>query len=554
MSIRAHHRARKGGALLLTSAIALPLVILLASWIQPATAVWQHLLATVLADYVWNSLALAVGVGLLSLLIGGSCAWCVANYDFPLRSVLRWLLLLPLAMPGYIIAYTYTGILDFSGPVQTAIRDWTGWRYGQYWFPDIQTLAGAVVMLALVLFPYVYLLALTAFQSQSPNLAYAAQSMGVSPLNHLRKIALPLAKPALLAGMALTMMEAFADYGTVQYFGIPTFTTGIYRVWFGMNSQAAAAQLSSALCLLVLLLLVLEEYARRKQRFYGAGITPATQRPLSPVSGGKGMAITCCLAIPCLVGFLIPVTQLLLWSWQTRQRMLNEDFVQLLLNSFGLAAVSALVIAATTLLLLYALRAERLQSQRKISSVLLQISSKLAGLGYAIPGTVIAIGVMLPFAWLDRHLNQLSAAWFGFEPGLLFSGTLAVLLFAYLVRFTTVAKHNLQAGLERIVPSMDEAATGMGLTATQILRRIHLPLLKGSVLSALLLVFVDVMKELPATLILRPFNFNTLAVKTFELASDERLADAALPAISIVAIGLLPVVVLARKIDTHRES
>lgn len=541
---------RKWSAILFASIVALPLLILFASWLQPATEVWQHLIATVLSDYVWNSIVLAVGVGSLSLLIGGTCAWCVAKYDFPLRTILRWLLLLPLAMPAYIIAYTYTGILDFAGPVQSSIRDWTGLRYGQYWFPDIQSLPGAVVMLALVLFPYVYLLALTAFQSQSPNLAYAAKSMGLNHSTYIRKVALPLARPALLAGMALTMMEAFADYGTVQYFGIPTFTTGIYRVWFGMNSQAAAAQLSSALCLFVLLLLVFEEYSRRKQRFFEASAGQqhiALHRPTK----FKALTLTLLVALPCIAGFIIPVVQLLSWSLQTWQHMFDDDFVQLLINSFGLALLSAVVIVLAALFLVYAMRSNKAMSNGAISTSMLGISGKIAGLGYAIPGTVIAIGVMLPFAWLDKRVNEVLASWFEYEPGLIFSGTLFVVLFAYLVRFMTVAKHNVEAGMQRIKPSMDEAAQGMGLTARQILQRIHVPLLKSSVLSALLLVFVDVMKELPATLILRPFNFNTLAVKTFELASDERLADAALPAISIVIIGLLPIVLLARKIDAQ---
>lgn len=531
------------GIVALASFITLPLLVLFGSWAQPDWSIWAHLLDTVLADYVINSIILAAGVGVGTFLLGTSCAWFVVRYRFPFRNIIQWALLLPLAIPGYIIAYTYTGILDFSGPVQTLIRDLSGLRYGQYWFPELQSLSGAIVMLALVLFPYVYLMAMTAFKAQSSSLYYAAKSMGLNKRQYFLRIALPMARPALLTGAALTMMEAFADYGTVQYFGVPTFTTGIFRVWFGMNSPLTAAQLSSCLCLFVLGLLLLEQYSRRKQRFYQLGQKSTRLEPQT-VSGGKGILMSLLVATPFLLGFLIPVLQLIQWSWLTWSYMLNADFLQLLKNSFVLAAVAALVVVFCALFVSYG---KRLNPSRWMTT-----STQLAGMGYAIPGTVVAIGVMLPFAWVDKRLNDWLLVAFNSEPGLIFSGTMFVLIFAYTVRFLTVAKHSIDAGLERIKPSMDEAARNMGNSPGQVLKRVHVPLLGSSVLSALLLVFVDVMKELPATLILRPFNFNTLAVRTYELASDERLADAALPAMSIVIMGLVPVILLAWGIDKQK--
>lgn len=531
--------------LLLAILITLPLLVLLGSWTQPDWHIWSHLIDTVLADYVVNSLILAAGVGLGALLLGTSCAWFIVRYQFPLRNVLQWALLLPMAIPGYIIAYTYTGILDFSGPVQSWIRETFELRYGQYWFPDIQSLPGAITMLALVLFPYVYLLALGAFKAQSSSLYFAARSLGLNNRQYVWRIALPMARPALLTGAALTMMEAFADYGTVQYFGISTFTTGIFRVWFGMNSPLAAAQLSSCLCLFVLALLVLEQFSRRKQRYYQLGQKSTELAPVN-LPHAQGLMVSVLVALPFILGFVIPVWQLLAWSFQTWEHMFNADFIKLLWNSFKLAFIAAGVVVLCALVLGYG---KRLNQRMSIT-----VATQLSGLGYALPGTVIAIGVMIPFAWADKSINQWLMASFDMRPGLIFSGTLFALIFAYLVRFLTVAKHSIDAGLQRIKPSMDEAARNLGLSPGRVLQRVHIPLLSSSVLSALLLVFVDVMKELPATLILRPFNFNTLAVKAYELASDERLADAALPAISIVGIGLIPVILLAYGIDKQKVN
>lgn len=525
--------------------LALPVIMVLASVFSPQLEVWRHLQQTVLADYVINSLVLAFGTGAGALLIGTTTAWLVSQYQFFGRRYIEWMLLLPLAVPAYIIAYTYTGMLDFAGPVQRYLREIFNWSYGDYWFPEIRSLTGAVLMLSLVLYPYVYMLARNAFSEQSVSLLEASRTLGLTPRRHFWQVALPLARPAILTGVALAMMEAFADYGTVQYFGIPTFTTGIFRTWFGMGNAIAAAQLAALLTSFVLLLLLLEKWSRRKVRYYHQG-----QKHSAPARRKVGTTtqfwlLGICL-LPITFGFILPAWQLLSWALSNWQRTLDAVFWQLVWNSFSLAAIAALVSVLLALLFAYARRLKR--------DPVVRAPVQLAALGYAIPGTVIAIGVMIPLAWFDQQVDLLAEHWFGVRTGLLLSGTVMALILAYSVRFLAVSLHGIEAGLERIKPNMDHAARSLGYRPLQVLRKVHVPLLRGSVLTALLLVFVDVLKELPATLILRPFNFNTLAVRAHELASDERLADAALPALAIVLVGLLPVIILARSTERRMRG
>lgn len=533
------------GLLLLALVLFLPVVTIYLSWLEPQTDAWQHLADTVLSDYVINTLILAFGVGGLSLLIGTSCAWLIVFYRFPGHGYLQWLLLLPLAMPAYIIAYTYTGMLDFAGPVQSQLREWFDWRYGDYWFPEVRSLPGAIVMMALVLYPYVYLMARTAFASQSQSLHDVCRTLGLSRIQGMLSVSLPMARPAIFAGTALAMMEAFADYGTVQYFGVATFTTGIFRTWFGMGNALAAAQLSAALCSLVLVLLLFEQWSRRKQRYYQSGDVTGANSPIV-LKPWLQWGVTLCVSLPFVLGFALPAGQLLVWAWDNLEQGMDPQFMTLLWNSFYLAFLAALIIVAVALLLAY--------GKRLWPSPALKGMVRGASLGYALPGTVIAIGVMLPLGWLDRSINDLSESWFGSGPGLLFSGTLVALIFAYTVRFMTVALNGIDNGLQQIKPHMDDAAATLGAGKWRLLFGVHLPILRSSVLMALLLVFVDVLKELPATLILRPFNFNTLAVRAYELAADERLTDAALPALSIVLTGLIPVILLSRMINQPRKS
>jgi iron(III) transport system permease protein len=535
----------RGGVIGVALLLALPVLVVLGYALVPSQEVWRHLAETVLADYVTNSLLLMVGVAIGTLVGGVGTAWLTSMCQFPGRGVFEWALLLPMAMPAYIIAYTYTGMLDFAGPVQTAIRDWTGWGYGDYWFPEIRSLEGAAVMLALVLYPYVYLLTRAAFLSQSLCVLDVSRTLGNGPWRTFFTVALPLARPAIVAGLSLALMETLADYGTVQYFGVATFTTGIFRTWFGLDDAAAAAQLSAMLLGFVFVLIAVERFSRREARYHHTSQRhQAIQR--HRLRGWHAAAAMAFCLLPLALGFLLPAGQLAVWAFTVAETRLDADFLRLIANSLKLAALAALLALVLALLLGYG---RRLQPTRAVSAAV-----RLAGLGYAVPGTVIAVGVIIPFAWIDNSVDAWMRAQFGVSTGLILSGTLIALLFAYLVRFLAVALQTVEAGLGQIRPSMDEAGRSLGYRPGQVLARVHIPMLRGTLLTAVLLVFVDVLKELPATLILRPFNFNTLAVRAYELASDERLADTAPAALTIVLAGLVPVILLSRSITRSRHA
>lgn len=534
--------AWKTGMILITALLALPLAVIVASVFWPDKSTWSHLADTVLADYVINSALLAVGVGVGTFFLGTGAAWLLSVCEFPGRRVFEWALLLPLAMPAYIIAYTYTGLLDVAGPVQSGLRAVTGWSVGDYPFPEVRSLGGAIVMLTLVLYPYVYMLSRAAFLEQSASALNVARSLGLNPWQMFRRVALPLARPSIVAGLSLAIMETLADYGTVQYFGIPTLTTGIFRTWFGLDDTIAAAQLSALLLTFIFTVIIIERLSRRQARYHHHGHWQA--RPSFRLRGGAAVLAFIACTLPLALGFLVPSLQLLAWSIEVTPNSDMGDFVVLVGRSLGLAGLTAVLALLLALFLAYG---HRLMPGRLTSSL-----SRIAGMGYALPGTVIAVGVIIPFAAFDNTLDAFLRERFGVSSGLLLSGTLAALVFAYLVRFLAVSLNTVEAGLGRIRPSMDEAAQSMGSTASRTLWRVHIPLIRGSLLTAALLVFVDVLKELPATLVLRPFDFNTLAVRAFELASDERLRDAALPALAIVAAGLIPVILVSRSITRAR--
>jgi iron(III) transport system permease protein len=511
----------------------------------PTSGVWAHLAETVLADYVSTSLLLMIGVAVGTLTIGVTCAWLASMCQFPGRGLFEWALLLPMALPAYIIAYTYTGLLDYSGPVQGALRAVTGWGYRDYWFPEIRSLGGAIVMMSLVLFPYVYLMTRAAFLNQSLCVLDVSRTLGNGPWRTFATVALPLARPSIVAGLSLALMETLADYGTVQYFGLSTFTTGIFRTWYGMDNAAAASQLATMLLLFVFILVMVETGSRRRARFHH---TSQRHQDLQRIAlkGVKAWAATgVCLAAVSF-GFLLPAGQLAWWSIAVAQAPFDAAFAGLLTNSIVLAGVAAVLSVGLALLLGYGRRLHR--------TPLLLTAVRTASMGYAIPGTVIAIGVMIPFAWIDTIIDTFMRQSFGISSGLLLSGTLAALIFAYLVRFLAVSLQAVNAGLDRIKPSLDEAGRSLGYRPLQVVRLIHIPLLRGSLLTAVLLVFVDVLKELPATLILRPFNFNTLAVRAHEMASDERLADAGPASLAIVVAGIVPVILLSRSITRSRRT
>ncbi|KZN14967.1 ABC transporter permease [Marinomonas sp. TW1] len=533
-----------GAAVFIAALLSLPILVVLVNVVIGDGQVWQHLYQTVLVEYVHNSLLLMVGVGIGVLCVGVPAAWLTSMCNFPGRQFLAWALLLPMAFPAYIIAYTYTGILDFAGPVQTFIRELTGWRYGDYWFFEIRSLGGAMTMLILVLYPYVYLMTRAAFLEQSANTLEVARTLGYSNPQAFRKLALPLARPAIVTGLTLALMETLADYGTVQYFSVNTFTTGILRTFYGFGDVAAASQLAGVLLLFVTVLIVLERYSRHRIRYHNSGIKKASSRRIQLGRWQGVCALLFCL-LPIMLGFLVPAIVLAYWA-MFKAEFVADRFLQLAWNSFYLAALAALILVSFALVLSYA---GRLYKHKVVSA-----SVGLSGLGYALPGTIIAIGTLVPLAWLDHQIINLVQQYTGQKIGLLLSGTLFALLFAYTVRFMAVSLGAVQNGLGKIKPSMDMSARTLGMNSWKVLTRIHLPLLKGSILTAILIVFVDVLKELPATLVLRPFNFNTLAVRAFELASDERLVDAAPASLMIVLVSLVPVILLSRSISSDVAS
>lgn len=530
----------KTNILLIALVLSLPILTVFSFLLHPAGEVWEHLVATVLRDYVTNSFILGFGVTVGTLAIGVPAAWLTSVCEFPGRRTFVWALLLPLALPAYIIAYTYTGMFDYAGPVQTGLRELFGWSQGTYWFPEVRSRSGAVAMLSLVLYPYVYLLARAAFIEQSSSLLDASRTLGYTPWRGFLRISLPIARPAIIAGVSLALMETLADYGTVQYFGVATFTTGIFRIWFGLGDSAAAAQLSALLMGFVFVLVIVERWSRHSARYHQIG---SQNRPMQPfqLNGRRaGLAFLACL-IPVFFGFLLPVSQLLLWAARTADEMVGREFVRLALNSIGLATVTALLALIFALFMGYGKRLRPTAAPK--------FAVRVAGMGYAVPGTVIAVGVLIPFAWLDNSIDTFVRNHFGFSTGLILSGTLAALIFAYLVRFLAVSLQTVESGLANVSQSMDDSARTLGYTPARVLWRVHVPMLRNSLITALLLVFVDVMKELPATLVLRPFNFNTLAVRAYELASDERLADSSSAALAIVVVGVIPVILMSRLIE-----
>lgn len=532
-------------ALLVAVLIGLPVAMVVVHLFLPSEGTWTHLADTVLADYIANSVWLILGVGAGTFLVGTGAAWLVAMNEFPGRRVFEWALILPLAVPAYVLAYAYTDFLQVSGPVQGLLRDVTGWGVRDYWFPQIRSLEGAVLVFVFALYPYVYLAARAAFLQQCECVIEAGRTLGCTPWRAFRRIALPMARPALAAGVALALMETLADFGAVAHFGVATFTTGIYRTWFSFGDPVAAAQLASVLLGFIALLLFVERASRRGAKYFD---TSRRVRPLGEqrLTGWRAWTATAACALPLLLGFVIPAAILLALALGKGAGQLDSDYLGIIANTVTLAGLTAAIAVALALMLSYALRAG---ADRPT-----QAAARLAGLGYAIPGSIIAVGVLIPFAAFDNALDALLRETLGVSTGLLLTGSVAALVFAYLVRFLAVAQQTTRAGLERITPSMDAAAASLGAGRWRILKRVHTPMLKGSLLTAFLLVFVEVMKELPATLIMRPFNYDTLAVTAYNLAADERLAEAATPALTIVAVGLIPVIVLSRLIGRSRPG
>lgn len=516
----------------------LPLAALIVTAFGEEGQAFAHYAQTVLGRYVANTLVLSLIVGVGAGVIGVSTAWLVTMCRFPCRRLLSVLLVLPFAMPGYVSAYAYTYLLQHPGPVQTALRDVTGWGPRDYWFPDIRSVEGAGFVLMMVLYPYVYLLARTAFMQQSAGAFEAARTLGSAPWRAFRGVAMPLARPAIVAGLALVLMETLADYGTVAHFGVETFTTAIYRTWFSMGDRVAAVQFALILVGLVLLVIGLERAGRGGRRFADT----RAGRPFTPLvlSGWRAAAAVAMCVAPVALGFLVPALTLAGMGIAIDVDWLDRRTVALIGNTLTLAGVGAAVTVLVSVVIAYA---RRLSPGRFTTGL-----AHLSTFGYAVPGAVIAVGLLIPLGAFDQWFHKLMVATFGIPTGLLLTGTITAVVFAYVVRFLAVSLNGVEAGLARIAPSLDSASRTLGAGPLRTFVRVHAPLLKGGLFTALLITFVDIMKELPATLILRPFNFDTLAIRAFRLASDERLEMAAIPSLYIVAVGLLPVILLSRQI------
>jgi iron(III) transport system permease protein len=525
--------------------VATPILAVVSSLLWPSLDVLGHLAETILPRLLGNTAGMILLVGVGTVVIGTGTAWLVTMCRFPGARWFAWALLLPLAMPAYIIGYAYTDALTFAGPVQTALREAFGWARGDYWFPDIHTLGGVSAILTLVLYPYVYILARAAFLQNSVVMTDASRVLGHGAWATFLRVALPLARPAIVAGAALALMEALADFGTVQYFGVDTFTTAIYRTWFGFGDRLAAMQLATGLLAMVLLLVALERWSRAERRYAPAAKRRPTFTPYALTGPRAAAAIAAC-ALPVFLGFVLPVIFLLRLHSIGGDPLLGERFLGLARNSLMLAAGAALLIMAVATGLALALRHER---SRAFAAFV-----RFGTIGYAIPGTVVAVGVLVPLGFADAAIDGTSRAFLGVGTGLVFSGTVVALLFAYVVRFLAVGYGAVDAGMTKVDRRLDEVARTLGRAPANITRSVHLPLLKRSVLAGGIVVFVDVLKELPATLIVRPFDFDTLAVRVYQLASDERLAQASTGALGLVVIGILPVILLTRMMAAEAQG
>lgn len=539
-SVQAHEKPWMVSSIGIALLIGLPILSVVYLALFPDENAWTHLADTVLPHYLKSTFVLMVGVVSLTFLVGTGSAWLIAMYEFPGKRWLSWALLLPFAVPAYVVAYVYTDLLEYAGPVQASLRELFGWQSSQdYWFPEIRSMGGAITMMSLALYPYVYMLARSSFMEQSLTLYRVSRSLGVRPIGFFLRVSLPIARPAIAVGLALVLMETLNDFGTVDYFAVQTLTAGLYDTWLNMGNLGGAAQIACVMVIVVVLLVSLERYSRRRQKQYNTrqhGIPiPATR-----LTGARAWLATLAAALPVILGFIIPFLVLANYALRYFEQSWSDDFLNYAFNSFSLSAMAAILTLILGTLLAYSKRLNR----HALSNAAIRFSS----LGYAIPGAVLAIGIIVPFAWFDNQMDALARHYFGISTGLILSGTAFAVLFAYLVRFLAVASGAVESSLDKVTPSMDMASRSLGHSYLSTLLRVHLPMIRRGALTAMLVVFVDCMKELPATLILRPFNFETLATQVYQYASDELLEQSALSALVIVLVGLIPVLLLDKSI------
>ncbi len=514
--------------------VIIPLAVVLFSLFTPSDDAWRHIVDTLLGRLLLNTFWLSLGVLSGTALLGVSLAWFCATCDFPFRKFFDWALMLPMAIPSYVTAFVVIGLLDFSGPVQSNLRRLFG---EDLRFPEIRSTGGVVIVMILALYPYVYLLARNAFLSQGRRAMEAAQSLGLSRWRGFFRVALPMGRPWIFGGLMLVLMETLADFGTVSIFNYDTFATAIYKAWFGFFSLSAASQLASLLILIVFVLLWMEQRLTARTRYTqieksGARGDRIVLRPLS------GCLVCAYASMVFLAAFGVPVTQLSVWTLNVFQNDFSPRYFSFLFHSLFLGGFGAILTVATALLLVYALRLQ--------GNPLNRIMVRIATLGYALPGTGLAVGLFIPLAWLDNKLIALGKTWFGRDPGLILNGTLIAMLLAYLVRFLAVAHHPVQSAMKRITPSIDETSRSLRISGFSMLRKVHLPVLRSGLFTAATLVFVDIMKEMPITLMTRPFGWDTLAIRIYEMTSEGEWERAALPAMALVLTGLFPIILLTR--------
>ncbi|MCG3112441.1 MAG: iron ABC transporter permease [Candidatus Manganitrophus sp. SB1] len=514
--------------------VLIPLAVVLFSVFSETNEVWLHFVQTSLVTLLTNTFWLLLGVGVGTTFLGVSLAWLTAACDFPGRRWLDWALMLPLSLPPYVVAFVSIGLLDFTGPVQTQLRLWLGVE--RLWFPRIRSTGGVIAVMTLTLYPYVYMLARNAFLTQGRRAIEAAQSLGQGRFRGFLGVALPMARPWIVGGLALVLMETLADFGTVSIFNYDTFTTAIYKAWFGLFSLSAAAQLASLLVFIVFVVLLIEQRSRSRRRFSHAGRSSVADR--ISLRGGRGW-LAFAYAISVLgIAFIIPVGQLSVWAFGVFRQDFDLRYLSFLGHSVFLGGAAALLTCAGALILVSA--------NRLRNDLMTRTAVRVATLGYALPGSVLAVGIFIPLIWIDKQMIEWIQTLFGIEIGFILSGTLAAMLLAYLIRFLAVAHGAVDSAMNRITPSLDETARCLGVSGIPLLRKVYLPLLRGGLLTAALLVFVDVMKEMPITLMTRPFGWDTLSVRIFEMTSEGEWERAALPAVALVLTGFIPILLLSR--------
>ncbi|MDD1782295.1 iron ABC transporter permease [Enterovibrio sp. ZSDZ35] len=521
--------------------LVLPILAIFYTALGDSDDVFGHLMSTVMGTYTLNTALLVVGTVLLSMLMGIPSAWLMARYTLPGERWLQWALVLPLAMPGYIVGYIYTDWFDYAGPIQILLRELTGWTSAaQYWFPDLRTLPGACFVLALVLYPYIYLLARASFMEQSTTLTQSARLLGCSPMQAFWRVSLPLARPAIAVGASLVAMEALGDFGTVSYFAVSTLTTAVYDTWLGYSNLNAAAKISAIMLVVIFLLISSERYSRRKQKLFSQNAAADKIAKLELHGKSKWLAAIWCWGL-FTIAFAAPLGQLLIYAWGYHSDSSAGDFAQYSFNSLYVSGIAAVIAVFIAMLVNF--------YRRNIGSAASNVPLRMASLGYAVPGTVLAIGVLIFLTSADHMINDIAKEMGWGRPGLLLSGTMFALLTAFVVRFSAVAIGSIESSLAKVSPSLDMAARTMGCNVKEMIKRVQLPLIRRGCLIAMLLVFIESMKELNAALLLRPFNFETLATYVFNYASDEHLEYAAMPAVLLVLVGLVPLIMINRSLE-----